>query len=111
MQKELDAKQKLELEIEKLKGQMEVRRHMGGGDDEPSEQEKMERLKEELQDKIDDLEVIESLNKGLLERESKAKDEVQEARKELIQVSYPSFFFRKKKCLSSEKCKGEVPQV
>jgi hypothetical protein len=33
------------------------------------------------------LEVTEELNKGLAERESKARDEVKEARKELIQVS------------------------
>lgn len=83
MQKELDAKQQLELEIEKLKGQIEVRRHMGGGNDDSALKEKMESLKEELEVYQDTYSY-----KDLLERESQAKDEVNEARKELIQVIY-----------------------
>lgn len=83
LQKELDAKQQVELEIEKLKGQIEVMRHMGGGDNDSIVKEKME----ELKDKIDEMEVSEDLYRSLLARERKANDEVQEARKELIQVS------------------------
>jgi hypothetical protein len=111
LQKELDAKQQLELEIEKLKGQMKVRHHIGGGDDESAEKEKIEGLKEELHDKIEGLEYIEELNKGLAERESKARDEVEEARKELIQVSISIYSFQEKKKFLSENYRSELPHV
>ena len=63
---------------------------MGGGNDDSALKEKMESLKEELQDKIEELEVYQDTYsyKDHLERESRAKDEVNEARKELIQVIY-----------------------
>ncbi|KAJ4776576.1 XH/XS domain-containing protein [Rhynchospora pubera] len=85
LQKELDAKQQVELEIEKLKGQIEVMHHMGGGKDDSTVKEKIEKLKEELKDKMEEMEVSEDLYRGLVAKERIANDEVQEARKELIQ--------------------------
>ncbi|KAJ3691203.1 hypothetical protein LUZ61_020367 [Rhynchospora tenuis] len=85
LQKELDAKQQVELEIEKLKGQIEVMHHMGGGKDDSTVKEKIEKLKEELKDKQEEMEVSEDLYRGLVAKERMANDEVQEARKELIQ--------------------------
>ena len=87
LQQQLDAKQKLELEIQQLKGKLEVMKHMPGEED--SESKKMIKdLTEELQDKYDEMEYMESMNQILLIKERKSNDELQNARKELIAVSY-----------------------
>lgn len=48
---------------------------------------KIESLKETLKEKEENLEHLESLNHALLNKERKSNDEVQDARKELINVS------------------------
>ncbi|PIA45763.1 hypothetical protein AQUCO_01600188v1 [Aquilegia coerulea] len=83
LEKKLDAKQKLELEIEELKGNLQVMKHMGGEDDQ-NVQEKMKEIDDELKDKIEEMESLETLNQTLLVKERKSNDELQEARKELI---------------------------
>lgn len=85
LEKQLDAKQKLEMEIEELKGKMEVMKHLGNADDE-AVQTKMKEMNEELEDKIDNLDSLESLNQTLLAKERETNDELQEARKALIEV-------------------------
>ena len=86
LQQQLDAKQKLELEIQQLKGKLEVMKHMPGEED--SESKKIKELTEELQDKYDEMEYMESMNQTLLIKERMSNDELQNARKELIAVSY-----------------------
>ncbi|KAJ4804133.1 XH/XS domain-containing protein [Rhynchospora pubera] len=83
LEKQLDAKQKLELEIQQLKGQLQVMQHMGGEED-STMQQKMEELTEELKEKIEEMENIDALNQTLVVKERKSNDELQEARKELI---------------------------
>uniref|UniRef100_A0A1D1YNS1 Protein SUPPRESSOR OF GENE SILENCING 3 n=1 Tax=Anthurium amnicola TaxID=1678845 RepID=A0A1D1YNS1_9ARAE len=83
LEKQLDAKQKLELEIEQLKGKLQVMKHMGGEED-MAIKKKVEEMSEELKDKIEEMEDMESLNQTLLVKERKSNDELQEARKELI---------------------------
>ncbi|KAF5189451.1 Factor of dna methylation, partial [Thalictrum thalictroides] len=83
LEKKLDAKQKLELEIEEMKGNLQVMKHMGGDDDQKI-QEKMKEIDEELKDKIEEMEGLEALNQTLLVKERKSNDELQEARKELV---------------------------
>jgi chromosome segregation ATPase len=85
LEKQLDAKQKLELEIQQLKGQLQVMKHMGGEEDSTVRQ-KMEDLTSELNDKIEEMEDMEALNQTLVVKERKSNDELQEARKELISV-------------------------
>ena len=87
LQQQLDAKQKLELEIQQLKGKLEVMKHMPGEEDSESKK-KIKELTEELQDKYDEMEYMESMNQTLLIKERKSNDELQNARKELIAVSY-----------------------
>ncbi|GAB4850493.1 hypothetical protein Ancab_029799 [Ancistrocladus abbreviatus] len=84
LEKQLDAKQKLEMEIEELKGKLEVMKHLGD-DDDAAVKKKMEEMTEELQEKEDDLTDMESLNQTLLTKERQSNDELQAARKELIQ--------------------------
>ncbi|CAM0881840.1 unnamed protein product [Alopecurus aequalis] len=82
LEKQLEAKQMLELEIQQLKGKLEVMKYMPGHEDSESKN-KINELSEELQEKIDELDSMESLNQTLIIKESKSTIEMQEARKEL----------------------------
>ncbi|XP_058109635.1 factor of DNA methylation 1-like isoform X2 [Magnolia sinica] len=81
LEKQLDAKQALELEIEQMKGKLQVMRHMG---DDDSNQKKVEEMSEELKEKEEEMEGLEQLNQALIVKERRSNDELQEARKELI---------------------------
>ncbi|XP_072952613.1 factor of DNA methylation 5-like isoform X2 [Typha angustifolia] len=83
LEKQLDAKQKLELEIEQLKGKLLVMKHMGGEED-STVKKKMDEMSEQLKEKIEEMEDMEALNQTLVVKERKSNDELQEARKELI---------------------------
>ncbi|ONK67749.1 uncharacterized protein A4U43_C05F3380 [Asparagus officinalis] len=83
LEKQLDAKQKLELEIQQLRGKLNVMKHMGGEND-SSEKEKMEEMSGELQEKIEEMEGLEALNQTLVVKERMSNDELQDARKELM---------------------------
>ncbi|XP_024968306.1 protein INVOLVED IN DE NOVO 2-like [Cynara cardunculus var. scolymus] len=82
LQKNLDDKQRLELEINQMKGAIEVRKHMT--DEDVDAKKKLESLKEDLKDKEEELESLEDLNQALIIKERLSNDELQEARKELI---------------------------
>lgn len=82
----MDAKQKLELEIEQLKGRLKVMQHMG--DDGDAEiLKKVEAVMKDLKEKEDELDGVEALNQTLIVKERKSNDELQDARKELLNVS------------------------
>ncbi|XWS11715.1 hypothetical protein CRYUN_Cryun37aG0023100 [Craigia yunnanensis] len=83
LEKQLDVKQKLEMEIEDLKGKLQVMKHLG--QDDAAVQKKMEEMNNELKEKIDDLQDLESTNQALIYKERQSNDELQEARKVLIQ--------------------------
>ena len=85
LEKQLDAKQKLEMEIEELKGKLQVMKHLGDEDD-AAVQNKTEEMNDELQEKVDNLENMEAMNQILVVKERQSNDELQEARKELINV-------------------------
>ncbi|KAF2311832.1 hypothetical protein GH714_026958 [Hevea brasiliensis] len=78
LEKMLDAKQALELEIERLKGSLKIREHMG------EDKKKMDAINEELKEKEEELDALETLNQTLIVKERMNNDEVQDARKELI---------------------------
>lgn len=84
LEKQLDAKQALELEIEQLRGKMQVLKHMADDDDESVKKKMVDMLKE-LEEKEGEMEDLESLNQTLIVRERTSNDELQEARKELIE--------------------------
>ncbi|XP_073124137.1 factor of DNA methylation 1-like isoform X2 [Henckelia pumila] len=83
LERNLDEKQKLEMEIQELKGKLEVMEHLRGEDD-AGAQQKIDEMKEQLEEKIEDLFDREELNQQLLAKERESNDELQEARKELI---------------------------
>lgn len=82
LEDQLDKKQALELEIEGLKGKLNVMKHIGDGDMEVMS--KMEDMLKLLREKEASLEDLESLNQTLIVKERMSNDELQDARKELV---------------------------
>ncbi|GAB2269529.1 hypothetical protein Dimus_004449 [Dionaea muscipula] len=108
LEKQLDAKQKLEMEVEELKGKLEVMtkeleekveeleamedlnqtlitKERRSNDELAAVKKKMEEMTKELEEKFDDLQDMEELNQTLIIKERRSNDELQEARKELIE--------------------------
>lgn len=83
LERKLDAKQALELEIERMRGALQVMKHMGENGD-MDMKIKMDEIQEELKEKEEELDDLEALNQALVVKERKSNDELQEARKELI---------------------------
>ncbi|KAJ8559528.1 hypothetical protein K7X08_003586 [Anisodus acutangulus] len=79
----LDQKQALQLQIERLRGSMEVMRHMNEEGDLEAKK-KLDSIQEEIKESEEELESLETLNQTLIIKERHTNDEVQEARKELI---------------------------
>ncbi|KAL7118792.1 hypothetical protein ACP275_02G023800 [Erythranthe tilingii] len=88
LEKKLDAKHALELEIRCLKGNLQVAKHIGDDGDDGDEEvtKKLHSIEQELKDKEEELEDLEQLSQALIIKERKSNDELQEARKELIAV-------------------------
>lgn len=86
LEKDLDTKQALELQIEQLRGNVNVVRSMGD-DGDAEVLEKVDKMLKGLSEKENELEDLEALNQTLIVKERKSNDELQEARKELINVS------------------------
>ncbi|VFQ79944.1 unnamed protein product [Cuscuta campestris] len=84
LEKDIDAKQKLEMEIEDLNGKLEVMKHMGGENDD-AVKEKIKEMIEQLNSKKEEMQDLDEMNSALLKRERESNDELQEARKALIQ--------------------------
>ncbi|GAU17325.1 hypothetical protein TSUD_110420 [Trifolium subterraneum] len=88
LERGLDAKQALELEIEQLRGALQVMNHIGDTDLE--EKKKLEAIKMDLQEKEEELEGVEDLQQTLVVQERKTNDELQDARKTLISwIGFP----------------------
>ncbi|CAN1329276.1 Protein INVOLVED IN DE NOVO 2 [Linum perenne] len=82
LETQLDATQAVELEIEQLRGSLQVLEHYKENDLETQKQ--IEEIKEKLQDKEEDLEGLEDLNQTLIIKHKKVEQEIDEGRKELI---------------------------
>jgi hypothetical protein len=90
LEKQLNVKQKLELEIQQLKGKLNVMKHMEDeGDFDVLDM--MDALHLDLREKEQSLRDMDALNQTLIIKERKSNDELQEARKELISVIF--YFF------------------
>lgn len=83
LQRKLDAKQALELEIQHMRGALQVMEHMG---EDVEVKKKMEEIKLKLKDKVEDLEAMQDLYKTLVVKERETNDVLQDARTELIKV-------------------------
>ena len=82
------------MEIEEIKGKLQVMKHLGDEDD-TAVQNKMKEMNEDLEEKVGEMENLESLNQTLIVKERQSNDELQSARTELITVcfSLPFVFF------------------
>lgn len=85
LEKQLDTKQTLEMEIQELKGKLQVMKHLGDDDDKAVKM-KMQEMNDELKEKKSELEGLEEMNSVLMTKERESNDEIQAARKKLIQV-------------------------
>ncbi|TVU46269.1 hypothetical protein EJB05_05794 [Eragrostis curvula] len=86
LERTLASKHKLELEIEQLRGKLEVMKHMGTEED--TNLKEIEKMRESLQEKDDELEAIDSLNQTLIVKERRTNDELADAKKDLISGLY-----------------------
>jgi len=82
-------KQELELEIQRLKGSLNVLKHMVDDDDDDGAEvlKKLDSLQEDLRDKEQSLEDLDELNRTLIIKERVSNDELQDARQALVNVS------------------------
>ncbi|XP_021278270.1 factor of DNA methylation 4-like isoform X2 [Herrania umbratica] len=107
LEKQLDAKQALELEIQRMKGALQVMQHMEG-DGETEMKTKMNAIEEELKDKEEELDDLEELNQALIVKERKTNDELEGARKEIINslkdVSTPAFHWCRENKKTAKQC-------
>ena len=76
------------MEIEEMKGKLQVMKHLGK--DDAAAQEKIKEMKNTLEEKIDDLRDMESTNQVLITKERQSNDELQTARKHLLMYSQSS---------------------
>ena len=86
LEEQLDEKQKLELDIEQLRGKLEVVKHMEG--EGVDVQKRTEELTKELDERMYAMEHLDELNQTLIIKERMTNDELQDARKELIKVTW-----------------------
>jgi lipid II:glycine glycyltransferase (peptidoglycan interpeptide bridge formation enzyme) len=84
LEKQLDEKQKLELDIEQLRGKLEVVKHMEG--EGVDVKKRTEELTKELNERIEAMDNLKELNQVLINKQRMANDEVQDAKKELIRA-------------------------
>ncbi|EEF30946.1 conserved hypothetical protein [Ricinus communis] len=85
LEKKLDARQALELQIERMKGALQVMKHMGD-DEDLDAKKKMDVIQQELKEKEEELEDLKTCNQTLIIKERMNNDELQDARKELLSV-------------------------
>lgn len=83
MEKKLDDELARELEIERMRGGLQVMGHM----EDPDMKEEIEKTKEKLKEKEEESEYQESLYQALVVKHGYTNDELQDARKALIRVS------------------------
>ncbi|KAG5109780.1 hypothetical protein JHK82_039003 [Glycine max] len=83
LERQLEVKQKLELEIQQLKGKLNVMAYIED-DGDAEVLNKVDALHKDLREKEQSLRDLDSLNQTLIIKERQSNDELQEARKELI---------------------------
>ena len=83
LEKQLDEKQQLEMELELLKGRLNMRKHLGGDE---ALLLKIKEKEEELEEKQIDFDVMDEMNQTLIVKDLNSNQELQAARKEAIEV-------------------------
>lgn len=86
LEKKLDASQSMELEIGGTRVSIQMAKPMGGEHNMKIDR-KIKSKEKDLEDREEELEGLETPNQALIVKERNSNDELQEARKELIDVS------------------------
>lgn len=73
------------MEIQELKRKLQVMKHLESEDDDALHS-RMKEMQDELEDKEEQRNHMETLNQTLLSKERQSNDELQDARKKLIEV-------------------------
>ncbi|CAL4917807.1 unnamed protein product [Urochloa decumbens] len=84
LEQQLDSKHEIELEIEQLEGESEVRKHMGAEEDTKLQQELAE-MRKKLDDIDEDVDYTKNDNQTFY-REERASEELEDAKKEMIRA-------------------------
>jgi hypothetical protein len=84
LEEDLISKQNLEMELAQLRGKLEVMKHMGAEADTTSKE--VDKISEELKEKDEQLDAMDSINQALIIVERRTNDELEQAKKELIKV-------------------------
>ncbi|CAM0949715.1 unnamed protein product [Alopecurus aequalis] len=82
LEEDLISKQHLEMELLQLRGLLEVKKHMGAEADTASKE--LEKISEELKEKDEELDAMVDANQALIIVERRTNDELEQAKKELI---------------------------
>ncbi|CAM0876245.1 unnamed protein product [Alopecurus aequalis] len=82
LEKDLTSKQNLEMELAQLRGKLEVMKHLGAEADTTSKE--LEKISEELKEKDEQLDAMGDANQALIIVERRTNDELEQAKKELI---------------------------
>ncbi|CAL4943123.1 unnamed protein product [Urochloa decumbens] len=85
LEQQLDSKHEIELEIERLEGESEVRKHMGAEEDTKLQQELAE-MRKKLDDIDEDIDYTKNDNQTFIDREERASEELEDAKKEMIRA-------------------------
>ncbi|KAJ0623545.1 putative XS domain-containing protein [Helianthus annuus] len=83
LERQLAAKQQLEMEIVGLEGKVKVLKHLGD-EDNTAVQEQIKKMNDELEAKMEEMGDLEDMNQTLMVKERESNDELQDTRKELI---------------------------
>lgn len=83
LEKDLTRKHDLEMDIAQLRVKLEVMKHKRAEADTAKE---IDKISEELREKDEQLDAINSANQALIVADGRINDELQEAKKELIEV-------------------------
>ncbi|KAM0847591.1 hypothetical protein ACQ4PT_054915 [Festuca glaucescens] len=82
LEEDLISKQNLEMELAQLRGKLEVMKHMGAEAD--TTLKEVDKISEELKEKDEQLDAMDSINQALIIVERRTNDELEQAKKELI---------------------------
>ncbi|CAI0420756.1 unnamed protein product, partial [Linum tenue] len=107
LEKQLESKQQLEMEIQQLKGKLNVLKHLEDQDDE-AVKKAMKEMDDELAAKISDLADKDSLMTTLMVRERQSNDEVLEARKVMLQNNLTDSQWYPFKVITSDGVEKEI---
>ncbi|TKV92665.1 hypothetical protein SEVIR_9G174800v4 [Setaria viridis] len=85
LQKQLNAKHELELEKVRLKGELEVRKHMVAEEDTKLQQD-LDKMHEDLEEINEEIAYANDFNQTFIVREEMASEELEDAKKEMIRA-------------------------